>query len=139
MRDMQDAWRSLSNFTKHGFVPLEFPLAFCTKMDIWDSLPEELVQLTWTCETPIATKVPNWPQEPKEVFLECGDCLPCRRLISDRLAHPDTWEYEKHGRRYFWKRKQYRYDDAQGELNLDNLSLRKEPEIGEKECPTELS
>jgi hypothetical protein len=75
--DLAKAMYHLMRATKDGCFygyppPLAYPLMERTKAGILKELPQPLIDLIWTCETPSWTK--------KDGIKACGRCIPCRSL-----------------------------------------------------------
>lgn len=63
------AWDNLISFTRHSDQKVEFPLLELDKQTIVENMPQDLRELTWTCELP--TKLKNGK------FKECNHCSAC--------------------------------------------------------------
>ena len=48
-------------------VPIIYPVKHLTKQEIWNELPEELRELTWSCRTPKGLRA-------------CGTCKTCKQI-----------------------------------------------------------
>lgn len=67
---IKSAWWDLASSIKMQPIPLEFPLQFVTKAQILTRMPQQLIDLTWSCENPISDAA----------FIgyeACGYCDPC--------------------------------------------------------------
>lgn len=81
LNDMRDAWYYLWRVAKvssAALVPLNFHLVYMTKEDIVNQLPQEIVEATWVCETPIVSS---------DDYLPCGACPACKRRSRLFLIH----------------------------------------------------
>lgn len=84
---LQDAWKSLFRILKMSdeIAPLHFDMCAVSKELILESMPKELVDLTWTCET---------PHEKDGKIVPCGGCTPCETRekidIYKRYKHGET-------------------------------------------------
>ncbi len=72
------AWDALLMVTKLHFVPIEFPLIFIKKPQLLREIDQELIPMTWTCETPV------WL---KKTLVPCGKCVPCKRSDIEQADH----------------------------------------------------
>lgn len=72
LKDLIIAWEKMTEIALWHKPELLFPLVFKNKLEIYKSMPPELLELTWSCELPIKT-VHN-----SSSFQECGYCRPCK-------------------------------------------------------------
>jgi len=70
LSSIKSAWWDLASSIKMQPIPLEFPLQFVTKAQILTNMPQELIDLTWSCETPMS-------DEAIDGYIACGYCDPC--------------------------------------------------------------
>lgn len=87
-------WTTMQTVGKYGNVPVDFPLAFVSKLDILERIDPRLVQKIWVCETPIEHVVKTFYTS-RSTFKRCKKCLPCRtmqtQLYNWKITHGEDY------------------------------------------------
>lgn len=71
VENQKRAKKILSSFTE---VQKVYPVSHLSKKELYDMLPVDLRELTWSCRTPSYTD--------KGLPVKCGKCKPCKDLVS---------------------------------------------------------